>query len=96
MDDEGYQDTDPSHQISSFYVNYYKGDFIFDTRQIFYRGDEFEEEWDLNEKLEISEHQPMYYGTGTILNLLDLGEITFENLRNFVFNIRYEELENAV
>lgn len=94
IDDDRYEDTNPAHKIGSFYTNYYKDNILFQTVQTFFRGDEFDTEWDLYDKLKVDEWQPAYYKTGKITNLSDLAEINFDNLNNFVFRVNYEMLEN--
>lgn len=91
IDDDEYEDTDPLHKIGKCFVNYYKDGAFFQTRTIYFRGNEFisPNVWDPEEKLEIDRYQPDFHGAGEIVNLNELGGITFENVNNFVFEVNY-------
>lgn len=88
MDDPDYTDTNPAHKIGCCYVNYYKDNQLFNTATIWFRGDEFEEEWDLEERFFVDYYQPQFYGTGVIENLVNITP-TFDGLKNKVFNVHY-------
>ena len=94
IDDDRYEDLNPEHKIGSFYVNYYKGDTLFQTTQIYFRGNDFDEEWNFYEKLLVDEFQPAYYRPGTITNLNEMVAINFDNVNNFVFRVVYQAEEN--
>lgn len=94
IDDERYTDTNPEHQIGSFYVNYYKDDILYQTSQVFFRGNDFDEEWDMYDKLKVDDFQPPYYKPGKITNLNEIAAINFDNLNNFIFKVVYEAQEN--
>ena len=91
MDDEEYEDKNPLHNIGKCYCNYYKGGDFFQTRVIYFRESDFVNGnvWDPEVKLGIDEYQPQFYGQGTITNLDKLGGITFNNVKEFVFNVNY-------
>ena len=38
----------------------------------------------------MDDFQPQYCGSGTITNLAELGEVTFENVNNFSFRVDYK------
>lgn len=91
MDDDEYEDHNPLHNIGKCYCNYYKGGDFFQTRIIYFRESDFVNGnvWDPEVKLGIDEYQPQFYGQGTITNLDELGGITFNNVKEFVFNVNY-------
>lgn len=90
IDDPEYEDNNPAHKIGKCYAQYYKDDKFFQTRTIYFRGDEFiNNGWNPEEKLGVDEYQPEFYGSGKIVNLPELGGITFNNVNNFVFQVSY-------
>ena len=88
MDDPDVTDTNLSHQIACCYVNYYKDNVLFNSTTIWFRGDEFEEEWDLHDKLFVDYYQPQFCGSGVIEGESDI-EATFDGLANKIFNVYY-------
>lgn len=91
IDDDRYEDTNPEHNIGHCYVNYYKGDEIFQTLAIYFRESEFiDQTWDPYEKFGVDKYQPQYYYPGVIVGLDNL-PINFDNLNNKVFSVVYEE-----
>ena len=96
IDDDRYTDTNLEHMIGHCYVNYYKGDEMFQTATIWFRGNDFEEEWDLYDKLLVEQYQPAYYHPGQITNLSDIPVVNFDNLNNKVFTVVYEEQDNFI
>ena len=94
IDDERYEDLNPAHKIGSYYVNYYKENVLFQTVQTYFRGDDFDTEWNMYDKLKVDEFQPAYYKPGRITNLNELVTINFDNVNNFVFRVNYEAEEN--
>ncbi|MBR4889780.1 MAG: hypothetical protein IKU15_00660 [Clostridia bacterium] len=96
IDDDRYTDTNLEHMIGHCYVNYYKGDDMFQTATIWFRGNDFEEEWDLYDKLLVEQYQPAYYHPGQITNLSDIPVVNFDNLNNKVFTVVYEEQDNFI
>ena len=96
IDDDRYTDTNLQHKIGHCYVHYYKGDEMFQTATIWFRGNDFEEEWDMYEKLLVDNYQPSYYHPGVITNLSDIPVVNFDNLNNKIFKVVYEEQENFI
>ena len=96
IDDDRYTDTNLEHLIGHCYVNYYKDDQLFQTATIWFRGNDFEEEWDVYEKLMVDAYQPAYYNPGQITNLTDVPVINFDNLNNKVFNVVYTAQDNFI
>lgn len=96
IDDDRYTDTNLQHKIGHCYVHYYKGDEMFQTATIWFRGDDFEEEWDMYDKLMVDYYQPTYYHPGVITNLTDIPVVNFDNLNNKIFNVVYEEQDNFI
>lgn len=93
MDDPEHTDTNPEHMIGCCYVNYYKDTTLFNSSIIWFRGSDFvDQEFILNEKLFIDYYQPQFYGSGVITNLNEIGDITFNNLKNKVINVKYESI----
>lgn len=91
IDDPEYTDTNPEHMVGCCYVNYYKDDVLFNNSIIWFRGSDFVgQDFVLNDKLFIDYYQPQFYGSGTITNLEDIGDITFNNLKNKVINVVYK------
>lgn len=96
IDDDRYTDTNLEHKIGHCYVNYYKNGVLFQNTIIYFRGNDFEEEWDLYEKLFVDKFQPPYHKSGEILNLAQFPLINFETINNAVFQVNYEEIENQI
>ena len=94
IDDEDYEDLNPEHRIGSCYVNYCKDGVIFQTNQIWFRGNDFNNEINLYDFLLVDNYQPNYYRAGVITNISTIAAVNFDNLNNFVFNVNYEALEN--
>ena len=92
MDDPDVKDTNPEHNIGCCYVNYYQGETLFQSSTIYFRESDFVNgnEWKPYDKLFVDYYQPEYYGPGKIVNLTDLGDVTFNSVKNFIFNVRYE------
>ena len=91
VDDPEYTDTNPEHMVGCCYVNYYKDDALFNSATIWFRGSDFvEQDFVLNDKLFIDYYQPQFFGSGTITNLDEIGDITFNNLKNKVINVVYK------
>ena len=92
MDDPAYTDTNPDHNIGVCYANYYKDDVLFNTSSIWFRESDFinGNKWNPYDKLAVDYFQPEYYGGGVITNLADLGDVTFNNVKNFVFKVQYK------
>lgn len=96
MDDESYIDNDPAHQIGSCYVHYRKDGAVFQSRQVFFRGDDFDNEIDLFDFLAVDYYQPAYHTAGEITNLASLSEISFNALNGFTFLVDYTALNNII
>ena len=96
IDDDRYPITNPTHKIGQYYVRYYQNNVLFKTVSIPFRGDEFEEEWDWDERLHIGEFQPAYYKNGEVLNKDLFPVINFETINNAIFEVNYEEIENQI
>jgi len=94
MDDDSYEDLNPEHQIGSCYVNYCKDGVIFQSNQIFFRGNDFDKEIDLYDFLFVDTYQPNYYRAGVITNLSNIAAINFDNLNGYIFIVNYEALQN--
>ena len=91
MDDPDYIDTNPEHMIGCCYVNYYKDETLFNTATIWFRGSDFvDKEFNPYEKFFVDYYQPQYYGSGEITNLAQIGDITFNNMQNKIFNVVYK------
>lgn len=91
MDDPDHIDTDPEHLIGCCYVNYYKDETLFNTATIWFRGNDFiDQEFNPYEKFFVDYYQPQYYGSGEITNLAQIGDITFNNMQNQIFNVVYK------
>ena len=87
MDDPNYIDVNPAHQIGCVYVNYYQDETLFNSATIWFRGDEFIDEYDPYEKFFVDYYQPQYYGAGVIEGLPQ--NITFNDLKNRIISVRY-------
>ena len=96
IDDDRYTDTNLEHKIGHCYVNYYKNGVLFQNTTIYFRGNDFDKEWDLYEKLFVDKFQPPYYKSGEILNLAQFPVINFDTINNAVFQVNYEEIENQI
>ena len=96
IDDDRYTDTNLEHKIGHCYVNYYKNGVLFQNTTIYFRGNDFDTEWDLYEKLFVDKFQPPYYKSGEILNLAQFPVINFDTINNAVFQVNYEEIENQI
>lgn len=91
MDDPDYIDTDPEHMIGCAYVNYYRDKTLFNTATIWFRGSDFVgTEFNPYEKFFVDYYQPQYYGSGEIVNLDEIGDITFNNLKNKIIDVVYK------
>lgn len=93
-DREGWNAAD-KWKIGHCYVNYYRGNTLFKTSIIYFRGDDFEEEWDPYTRFEIEANQPRYYGTGVIQNIAT-ASFTFDGMKNQVYNIVYPALDQQI
>ena len=93
-------------QILHCYVNYYRGNTLFKTSIIYFRGDEFKDphtlsldtanyQGDIYDKFEIEANQPRYYGTGVIQNISTL-EFTWDKMQNQVYNVVYPSLDQQI
>lgn len=98
IDDDRYIDTNLEHLIGQCYVNYYKGNALFQTSTIWFRGNDFttDNSWDPYEKFMVDEKQPSYYSSGVIKEMEDGFVVSFENLNNKTFNVFYEEQNNVI
>ena len=96
IDDDRYVDPNLEHKIGHCYVNYYKDGVLFNSAIVYFRGNDFEEDWDLYEKLFVDKFQPAYHKSGEILNLAQFPLINFETINNAVFQVNYEEIENQI
>ena len=96
IDDDRYVDPNLEHKIGHCYVNYYKDGVLFNSAIVYFRGNDFEEDWDLYEKLFVDKFQPAYHKSGEILNLAQFPVINFETINNAVFKVNYEEIENQI
>jgi len=94
MDDPDVVDDDPEHKIGKCYVNYYKDNVLFNTVTYYFRGSDFTENsnWIESTNLFMDDFQPNYCGSGTIVNLADIGVINFDNVNNFTFHVNYESI----
>ena len=91
MDDPDYVDTNPEHMIGCCYVNYYKDETLFNTATVWFRGSDFvDKEFNPYEKFFVDYYQPQYYGSGEIVDLAQVGDITFNNMQNKIFNVVYK------
>jgi len=93
MDDDMYEDTNPDHNIGKCYCNYSKGGNFFQSRVIYFRESDFinGNVWDPMIKLGVDDYQPEFFGEGSITNLDKLGGVTFNNVKDFVFEVNYPE-----
>ena len=97
MDDPDYVDPNPEHMIGCCYVNYYKDETLFNTATIWFRGSDFvNQTFNLYEKLFVDYYQPQYYGSGVITNLDEIGDVTFNNLKNKIVNVVYPSTGHKV
>ena len=95
-DDDRYEDTNLEHKIGNCYVNYYKGDTLFQTNTIWFRASDFVDgPWDLYEHFFVDKFQPAYYNPGVIDVDKDFVP-TFEGLNNAIFNVYYQEQANQI
>lgn len=94
-DDDRYEDTNLQHQIGHCYVNYYKGTELFKTVAIYFRGDEFNEKFDLYERFMVDDNQPQYTFSGEIRNINNI-VATFNGLNNKTFDVYYEPIETQI
>ena len=91
MDDPDYIDVNPEHMIGCCHVNYYRDETLFNTSTIWFRGSDFiDGAFDPYEKFFVDYYQPQFFGSGTILNLADVGDITFNNIKDQVFTVQYK------
>ena len=97
IDDDRYTDTDLSHKIGHFYVKYCKDGEPFQTATIWFRGDEFETEWNLYDKLLVEKYQPAYCEAGVIQNYDQIPAINFDNMNNYslllIIRLRAKQLQ---
>jgi len=98
IDDDRYTDTNLEHTIGHCYVNYYKGDNLFQTMTVWFRGNDFtgEKEWDPYVEFNVDKYQPAYYNPGVIKELETPFVINFDNLNNKTFNVVYQEQNNFI
>ena len=95
-DDDRYEDDNLEHKIGNCYVNYYKGDALFQTSTIWFRASDFVNgDWDLYEHFFVDQFQPAYHNPGIVDVDKDFVP-TFEGLKNAVFNVYYEEQANQI
>ena len=95
-DDDRYEDDNLEHKIGNCYVNYYKGNTLFQTSTIWFRASDFVDgAWDMYERFFVDQFQPAYHNPGVIE--LDKDFVpTFEGLKNAIFNVYYEEQANSI
>lgn len=96
IDDDRYIDTDLSHKIGHFYVKYCKDGEPFQTATIWFRGDEFETEWNLYDKLLVEKYQPAYCDAGVIQNYDQIPAINFDNMNNYMFTVNYKTQSRTI
>lgn len=96
IDDDRYTDTDLSHKIGHFYVKYCKDGEPFQTATIWFRGDEFETEWNLYDKLLVEKYQPAYCDAGVIQNYDQIPAINFDNMNNYMFTVNYKTQSRTI
>ena len=91
MDDPAYEDTNPEHHLGCCYANYYQDGTLFNSATIWFRESDFinGNTWDPYDKLFVDYYQPKYANAGVISNLNALSDITFNNVKNFIFVINY-------
>lgn len=95
-DDDRYEDDNLEHKIGNCYVNYYKGDALFQTSTIWFRASDFVNgDWDLYEHFFVDQFQPAYHNPGIVDVDKDFVP-TFEGLKNAIFNVYYEEQANQI
>lgn len=83
---------DLSHKLGSCFVSYYKGENLFRTATIWFRGDDFKEPWNMRENFFVDYYQPQYHGPGTIVGAPENEEGTFDTLNNKTFKVVYDSL----
>lgn len=91
-DDPEWTNVDPQFNIGYCFVNYYKEDALFKTETVWFRGDDFNTDWDLNTKFKVDELQPQYFSPGEVLNVENMGDVTFDKLNKKSFDVRYKSL----
>ena len=91
MDDPAYEDTNPDHNLGCCYANYYQDGTLFNSATIWFRESDFinGNVWDPYTKLFVDYYQPKFANAGVISNLNALGDVTFNNVKNFIFVINY-------
>ena len=91
MDDPAYEDHNPEHNLGCCYANYYQDGTLFNSSTIWFRESDFVNgnTWDPYTKLFVDYLQPKYANAGVISNLNALGDVTFNNVKNFIFIINY-------
>ena len=95
-DDERYEDTNLEHKIGSCYVNYYKGDILFQTNAYYFRASDFVDKViDPYEKFQVDKYQPAFYKTGKI-DGFSTQVWDFDNMNNNVYSVIYEEQANTI
>ena len=96
-DDNRYNDTNLTHKIGSYVVNYYKGTELTNSVQYWMRGDEFKTAFqlDLYERFLVDRYQPAYYHNGKVM-VDDDFVVSFDNLNGRTFNVIYEERPTAI
>lgn len=96
-DDDRYEDDNLEHKIGNCYINYYKDGNLFQTFNLWFRGNDFNSDkpWDIYERFLVDEFQPSYYKPGVIDVDKDFIP-SFESLNNQIFNVYYEEQANQI
>lgn len=94
IDDERYTDTNPEHRIGHCFVNYYKGDIMFQNLVYYFRGNDFDD-FDAYDKFMVDNYQPSYYKPGVITNYDNISW-DFNSINNQTFEVRYEEMANTI
>ena len=95
MDDPAYEDHNPEHNLGCCFANYYQDGTLFSNATIWFRESDFinGNTWDPYFKLAVDYHQPKYTNAGVITNLSELGDITFNNVKNFLFLVNYAQTD---
>ena len=91
MDDPAYEDHNPEHNLGCCYANYYQDGTLFNSATIWFRESDFinGNTWDPYTKLFVDYYQPKFANAGVISNLNALGDVTFNNVKNFIFVVNY-------
>lgn len=80
------------HQLGNCFVSYFKGNQLFRTATIWFRGDDFKEPWNMRENFFVDYYQPPYCKPGVIEGAPPNEEGTFASLNGKSFTVRYESL----